>query len=349
MSPSFRTPRNHITPSSSRASSSPTDGIKQVASYLNNLSDLQVMQLAVGRKVGYIPAPEYLKNLVVVCLDAEHFAHPPRMLTELGFATYYLSDVRQVCKDPGPHGEEILKTIYPYHYRMIESAQFINHAFLHGDPEMSRFGETRFVTKDEMSRVLDIIFVNPVDPNDLSRGYCPVLCLGHAIKGDLKMLEDEFDFKWKDYGTIVRTLDTQVFAREKGLSQKQISLKNLCTACGFTAVNSHTALNDAMYTLIAAVQMALTRDHDMNATRPDTDSKPSGKSLNRVIKNLIDPSREVSLGVGIKKYCTACGRYNHRKPACTAPKECAICLKAERFDFMKSHITQLCPMWYRET
>lgn len=311
---------------------------------MRRLTDTEAMKFALGYDVIEWADTPYAANTILVCFDVEQFEHHPRMVTEVGLATFSRSDAREFTQNPGPHGADMLSTIYPYFCRMIDAAQFVNGTFVKGpkpDPEANRFGQTHFVTKGEMKQALEAVFTFPVDAADASKGFCPVVCLGHDVGGDFKMLKQKLDFYVEELGTVVKVIDTQTMAHEAGIPSRgnKIGLGDLCEHFDLSATNRHTALNDAMYTVIPAVQMALAGEQG---------EESESASLDEVVEGIEAASREVYLPIGISAFCTKCGRNGHLRGSCNSRVYCDGCAKANRRGFAKTHNTKMCPLIHKK-
>ncbi|KAF2117339.1 hypothetical protein BDV96DRAFT_490450, partial [Lophiotrema nucula] len=176
-------------------------------------------------------------------------------LTEIGLAAFDSRDMQHFAANPGPHAEKMLKQIYFYHFRILPNTHMVNRTWCVGVPENNRFGVTLFTTHEETKGMMKQSFNWPVDEADPLKGNCPVIFLGHAGHGDLQRLRDALGFDAS--GTVVRIIDTQVMARGLGLHHQQIGLGSLMSCYGCPYRDSHTAGNDAAYTIIDAILMAV--------------------------------------------------------------------------------------------
>ncbi|PSN75525.1 hypothetical protein BS50DRAFT_479419 [Corynespora cassiicola Philippines] len=300
--------------------------------FASTRSHADLLRFALGMHID--GAPEIAQNAVVNVLDCESFEHDHGLLTEVGLVSFERCEMVEAFKDPGPHGENILKRMYFYHLRLISNAHFVNRQWCPGDPEKNHFGNTRFLTHSEVKSALNEAFAWPLDPNDPSKGNCPVFFMGHAVSNDLRMLQDSVGFDAAALGTVVATLDTQQIARDVGIRGRghQIGLQTLAGFFGVQYRDPHTACNDAAYTIIAAVQMVL------------NNIPPSDKSLQSVVEDLEVSSQAELTTWGISKYCTCCGQAGHLRFRCALKDRlfCNRCAAAGRENAAHSHIDEMC-------
>ncbi|KAI4941356.1 hypothetical protein J4E91_010801 [Alternaria rosae] len=286
--------------------------------------------------------PAAANNMIVVNFDTENWVCNHNMLTEIGVSTFDSRDMRAL-PGPGMHGEELLKQVYFYHARILENAHLLNLKWCPGDPEANRFGSTRFLTKSEAKDMLTAMFQWPVDEKDTSEGFCPVVVMGHALQGDMAMLNSTLGFNAMAPGTVVKVIDTQYLAKECGYDSwggNKIGLSSLVGMCAFSYRDAHTASNDAAMTLIAAVQMVL-----------PSDFKPEdGGYLQEVVDTIELLSQAQEWGWGSDLFCLRCGKYGHTKEnycgkRCYAKVKCDHCASSpsdKRKQAKGTHMTERC-------
>jgi hypothetical protein len=169
---------------------------------------------------------------------------------------------------------------------------------------------------------------------------CPVIFVGHAVTNDIIMLSDALGIDAALMGTVVKTIDTQALAMSAGLERprRQIGLHTLCSIHGFEFRDSHTAGNDAAYTLFNAVFMALRPEYFSGA-----ESDASSKTTQQVVDDVELHSRAHEYDSnGVRIYCERCARYNHLRVDCRAKVTCQNCKNAGRYRHSRSHMTQNC-------
>ncbi|KAL5371867.1 hypothetical protein DPSP01_013932 [Paraphaeosphaeria sporulosa] len=288
--------------------------INGVRAFFNSIpSQTDKLRYVLGRLTKPI-APRLAEATVVNCVDTEHYEWDHSKLTEIGLNVFASGDLRQYANTLEANAENMLKEIYFYHFRMLPNAHCINEKFCPGNPEANRFGNTRFATYAEGKAMLTECFnwdINQGRPQD---GKCPSILIGHALHNDTGGLEETIGFDPYASGTVVATLDTQQMAREMGIynpagSRHEIGLRDLCYHFKIPYRDSHTASNDAAYTIISAIYMAL-YGRDMPKT---------GKTVLHSIEAVEATSRMYSNArFGISRYCTRCHRTNHFKKDCHA-------------------------------
>jgi hypothetical protein len=312
-------------------------GLTKLPDFLGQYSSATILRHCLG--VEFIAnAPPLLAHAIINCIDCESFEHDHSKVTEIGLAAFDSRDMRTVT--PGPYGENLLKRVYYYHHRLIPNAHLVNTHFVHGDPTKNRFGWTRFVSIKEGKAAILNAFRWPIDRSRPELGLCPVIFVGHALQNDERMLIDALGINSALFGSVVRTIDTQSMTISAGLERprRQIGLRTLCYEHGFDFRHSHTACNDAAYTLFNAVFMAL-RPEYFN----DEYFGSVGKTVEEVVEAVAVDSQSRSYdSIGLAIYCERCGRQNHLRKDCRARVFCQRCKDAGRERAAWSHMTQNC-------
>ncbi|KAJ4377543.1 hypothetical protein N0V83_000368 [Neocucurbitaria cava] len=328
---------------SSTIQSPPPSELQQLKTALSMQSDETILEHCLG--LHKLQGVSSLADcMVVVCFDTESWTRDHDRLTEIGVATFDSRDMGAV-KEPGSYGENLLKQVYFYHARIQENAHLVNIKFCVGDPDSNRFGQTRFVTKDQASNMLRDIFAWPIDKDQPELGYCPVVVVGHALRGDFSRLHDTLGFNAAQVGTVVKMIDTQQLSRETGYWStlgNPIGLARLVPKCGFDYRDPHTASNDAAMTLVCAVQMVLpnrVKNRDI-----------TGKSLQTIVDQIEKSSQQQTWTWGNEKYCIRCGgvghtKTNYRGRRCNIKVKCAHCAASKLEKRQKAagtHCTRAC-------
>jgi hypothetical protein len=259
-------------------------------------------------------APLLARSIVVNCIDTEHYVWDQSKLTEIGINTFASGDLRQLSANPGPNGENLLQQVYYYHFRMIPNAHCINTRYCVGNPENNRYGNTRFATYEKAKTMLTECFYWDRTTGRPQDGKCPVVIIGHALHNDTGGLSRTIGFQPEDADTVVAMIDTQQMARELGIynpagMRHEISLEDLNAHYDIPYRDPHTAGNDAAYTTICAIFMAL---YGRN--------KPTFvKTVLQVVDDVEKSSWIYSTtNHGIPHYCTRCHRTNHFVGECHA-------------------------------
>lgn len=289
------------------------DTIDGVREYLNTIPrETDKLRVILGL-VKAEHAPKLVGSIIVNSIDTEHYERNQSILMEIGINAFDAKSLRQHANSPGANGENLLKEIYYYHFRIKQHAQYINKKFCPGDPDSNRFGNTRFTTLEEAKDMLTSSFVWDVDTKDPQGDKCPVILLGHDIRMDTNFLANSTGFDLFSTGTVVATIDTQQMAREMGISnpsgnpKDKIALRDLVKQFDIPYRNPHTAGNDAAYTTISAIYMAL-----YGRTLP-----ASTKSVLESINEVESASRKEVASIGVAKYCARCHRTSHFRSQCT--------------------------------
>jgi len=285
--------------------------MEEVRRFFLGKSHTQILQYGLGMEIP--GAPPLAAHTIVVTMDCEMHEIEPRVLTEFGLNTFSRKEMAPVLRSPGIHGEMILRNIYYYHIRVRENAHLINWRFVRGNPERNHFGSTRFATKEDAKEFLIETLAWPVDEDNEDGAKCPVIFLGHSVKNDLRMLQEELGIDPKFDSNVVAIIDTQKIANEQGIRRKgqqkgqQIALKSLIQHFGVEFRDGHTAGNDAAYTIISAVQMVLKNSLPTDPTR----------SLQDVVDGVAKDSKGAVVAFGVPRWCTECKVASHLvQPGC---------------------------------
>lgn len=314
--------------------------MEEVRNFFRRMSNSRILEYTLG--VEHPSAPALAASTIVVVMDCEKYESHPRVLTEYGLHTFTRSEMVPVLrKSTGFHGENLLKNIYYYHMRILGTAHFINHRFCPGNPENNHFGSTRFATKLEATEFLTRCIAWPLDPDQPNGAKCPVVFLGHAVKNELEMLQQDLDIDPSAMSNVVAVIDTQNIANEQGYRGRgdRIGLEVLTKQCSMQFRDAHTAGNDAAYTIIAAVQMVMKN----RLPRPGH----GRRSLQDVVDDLEKYSSSIDPGLGIAKYCTRCARQDHTRKNCKGYiKRCEKCLEIGAEKAAYTHVTNLCTRFF---
>jgi hypothetical protein len=134
---------------------------------------------------------------------------------------------------------------------------------------------------------------------------------------------------------MVRVLDTQAMARSVRIPSRgyQISLATLISYYNFAYRDSHTASNDAAYTVITTIFMAV--------YGKATNVPKYTKSVQKVVDDLEAHSvDETENQWEIIVFCTRCHRTNHFRAQWCARICCQKCRTAKRTKASYSHLNQ---------
>ncbi|KAI4635389.1 uncharacterized protein J4E87_000340 [Alternaria ethzedia] len=285
--------------------------MEEVRRFFLGKSHTKILQYGLGMEMP--GAPPLAAHTIVVTMDCEMHEIEPRVLTEYGLNTFSRKEMAPVLENPGIHGENVLQNIYYYHIRIRENAHLINWRFVRGNPERNHFGSTRFATKEDAKEFLVETLAWPVDDDNEDGPKCPVIFLGHSVKNDLRMLQEELGIDPKFDSNVVAIIDTQKIANEQGIRGKgqkkgqQIALKTLIPHFGVEFRDGHTASNDAAYTIISAVQMVLKNSLPTDPAR----------SLQDVVNDVSEDSKGTVVAFGVPRWCTECKVASHLvQPGC---------------------------------
>lgn len=106
------------------------------------------------------PAPfTFDEEPVIITFDVEAYERAHNVITEVGVSTLDTRDIKNIA--PGEQGANWVKHIRSRHFRIKGREKLRNTEFVHGDPEMFRFGVSEFVAIDEAADAVDSCFEHP--------------------------------------------------------------------------------------------------------------------------------------------------------------------------------------------
>lgn len=325
--------------------------------YFRGQSQASVLRHSLGLE--RLPgAPALADSLMVVAFDTEHYERSHDRMTEIGVCIWETKEMRNATgtnvpsmanlslntndidsgikevkeeqiddfTDLGPYGEKLLQKMLFYHVRIEPNAHLINRKFCPGNPKANHFGNTRFLTVQETGEMLTELFNRPIDAQKPELGFCPVVILGQAIqKNDVVALDKALGFDIFALPHFMSTLDTQDLALESTWwrppamhPNNKIGLRTLVEdVIGFSyrEHDPHTACNDTALTVVCALQMVLPTQYTANQS----------KTLDQVVKDVGELSKNVPFEHGRAKYCIRCGLRGHFDKFCKAKVLCTKC------------------------
>lgn len=211
-------------------------------------------------------------DVMFIAFDVEAYERSPRQITEIGVATLDTRDLHGIA--PGASGENWQKLIRARHFRIEEYKHYRNHEFVQGCPDQFEFGESEFIAKDSVGKVMSSCFKSPfsapqTQSTDEKR---KVILLGHDISQDISYLQ-QAGFNVLNSGNVHDKLDTVEMYRVYTKDPNARSLGSIIYDLNFTGWNLHNAGNDAVYTVWAflaiCVKSATERGSAEQSTKHD--------------------------------------------------------------------------------
>ncbi|KAF2117340.1 hypothetical protein BDV96DRAFT_598253 [Lophiotrema nucula] len=316
--------------------------IQQAAQLFVGLNAVWSLRCALG--IPFQGAPDAAKHIIVNVLSCGSFFGDRSKLTEIGLVAFSLHDLQDlVAIGPGYHAENILGRVHFYHYRLISNAHLGISKNVAGSPENNRFGNTRFVDEKQMRDLLQDSFCWPIDATRPELGYCPIVLLGHTLDVHLQLLQQSLNVDISNFGTIVATTDTRQIAREIGMrGPHPTGLGHLMNRFGIAHRNVGTAGNDAAYTAIVSILMALSPELYYNL-HPLDPANTAIKTPQAVVDAIEAHSKTATKSsYGVARYCTKCGRTGHVRKYCKTMVQCKKCLAAGREKSSTTHVDSRC-------
>ena len=233
----------------------PTAGsIEAVCSNLDGLTvSPRVVEEDSGRLIhGDLQSPpnDIDTMVILISVDIEAFEFNQNLITEIGIST--LDTVDLLGLQPGAKGSNWTAKIRSRHFRIQEHSHHLNKVHVEGCPDKFDFGQSEWISKQDMVSVLWRCF-NP-SRSPYSSGTCKVVLVGHDVAADIKYLKESgFDVA-RVISDCIDTSDLYKASRRDG---RQIALSTLLLQYGVAAKHLHNAGNDANYTLRVMVAIAL--------------------------------------------------------------------------------------------
>ncbi|KAK6420840.1 hypothetical protein LTR95_016892 [Oleoguttula sp. CCFEE 5521] len=197
-----------------------------------------------------------------VAIDCEAYEHDQAKITEIGVSVLDVKHTRS--KSAGSDGSDWYPAIQHLHLRPIEYRHLVNRNFIKGCPDEFNYGESTFVPLTDVGRILSRIFASPGDlysTPDLTisipaTAAPDIILVGHALGNDTKYLSS----LGCSLNNIVARIDTQKICGVGKHSQP--GLAKLLRALGIEAKGLHNAGNDAAFTMMAMLSVAVREYHE---------------------------------------------------------------------------------------
>ena len=316
--------------------------IQQAAQAFADLSPLWTLRYTLG--IPFHGAPDAAKYTIVNIITSGSFFGDRSKMTELGLVSFSLRDLQNiVTTDPGYHAENIFERLYFYHYRLMSKAHLGLGRHVASSPENNRFGNTRFVDENQMRDLLQDSFCWPIDATKPELGCCPVVVLGHSLDNHVYQLRQQLDVDIYKYGTIVAAIDARQIAREIGMGgQHPTGLGHLMNRFGIAHRNVGTAGNDAAYTAIVSILLALSPE--LYGNRHPLDPMNTARKIPQVVVDAVEAHSKSAAhsSYGVARYCTKCGKIGHVRRYCRTEVQCQKCLDAGRTKSSTTHMGSRC-------
>ncbi|OQO03828.1 hypothetical protein B0A48_10469 [Cryoendolithus antarcticus] len=197
-----------------------------------------------------------------VAIDCEAYEHDQAKITEIGVSVLDVKHTRS--KSAGSDGSAWYPAIQHLHLRPIEYRHLVNRNFIKGCPDEFNYGESTFIPLNDVGRILSRIFASPGDlysASDLTISIPAAaapdsILVGHALGNDTKYLSS----LGCSLNNIVARIDTQKICGVGKHSQP--GLAKLLRALGIEAKGLHNAGNDAAFTMMAMLSVAVREYHE---------------------------------------------------------------------------------------
>lgn len=307
--------------------------------------------------------------MVFVALDFESVAHSqkPTAVTEGGAAFLDSREIAKLKLNNSPD-EDVMKAIRSSHMRVFKRGKSVNRRWAISCGHAFDYGKSQWIMIEDMignSGVLANIVCIPNGEGQVkacsigkkrrqsssgledhsNKRFRSVVLVGHDFKNDSRVMEGELEFNVNCGQNIVAALDTQSLFSRAGTNCKDERRHRkpglswlLEHMYGYQPENPHNAGNDAVYTLLALVNITIEEAHKRGHLHSafstgivQHDCKADGNRNKARVDELkmlakADPIRcDVNKFISGHRLCDNCGGNNHRTEDCTIWSTCELC------------------------
>lgn len=213
-----------------------------------------------------VPAPwPYPDGPIFFSVDVEWKERNATQVTEIGISILDTQELRG--RHPGLHGTKWMNKIRSHHLRVSEYRFHRNKDFCSGCPNNFNYGNSEFVESAKLGKRIDDFFLPPYDGRTVDRSPKAekrnLIYLGHNTKQDLEQLAavgSEIFSKILFNGTratFEEVLDTALLYQGLRNDAQLTSLENMMAGLNTWTRDLHNGGNDARYTMMALVMIAL--------------------------------------------------------------------------------------------
>jgi hypothetical protein len=325
------------------ASSDPSN--LQLALYLRTRSQKDVLRHFIGHPLR--GAPPSLNEALVIGLDVEWWEREPKPIIDIGLVELLVDPKLRPRLSHRPHAEEVIEKILGAHIRIMETAHLFNTSARAGISEIYHFGTSLFAPADTITETLKRVFKRAAG-GDGTKRLRPVILVGHAAGEGLEKLKTEYGVDVLEFGTIVKVVDTQHFARESNIRAPQqrganISMHDLLEYFSIPQGNVYSAGNRIVYTMLAAILTCLKVELYPLGPQAAVNDRDIQTIINKLMKDLQNVEPPLSYGVTI--YCTKCDSRSHFRQERSEAVSCGHCAQSRNAKLRsnsRTHKTDRC-------
>ncbi len=196
------------------------------------------------------------QDVIFIAVDVEAYERQQKIVTEIGVATLDTRDLKKSA--PGAVGEDWQQFIRGRHFRIAEYKNYKNTEFVQGCPENFEFGNSEFISKDDIGSTLSSCFKQPFsapessDPEEKRN----IILLGHDVSQDITYLQ-RAGFNVLNSGNLIATVDTVELFKVYKKDPNSRSLGGILYEFDLTGWHLHNAGNDAVYTVWAMLAICV--------------------------------------------------------------------------------------------
>ncbi|KAI9827965.1 MAG: hypothetical protein M1826_006161 [Phylliscum demangeonii] len=207
-------------------------------------------------------------QVIFAAFDVELDERNSSVVTEVGIATLDARDVFGALA--GEHGQGWSQRAEVRHLRIRESAHIVNKDFVSGCPDRFEFGTSEFVSEQTVGALVQRMLADLGRAPVMARSFGatqvrlpprPLVVVGHSINGDVAILK-HLGCDLLALDQLVAVVDVAEMDRHLGGYAEKRMLATIIHDLGMIGWNLHNAGNDAGYTLMAMVRLALRYHED---------------------------------------------------------------------------------------
>lgn len=211
-------------------------------------------------------------NVVFIAVDIESYERDQKKITEIGLA--YLDTQLINGMPPGEGGKAWMDTISAMHFRISDHSHLENRDFVRGCARHFEFGESSWLSLSDAAAVMERCFrtiprgannkptstassVHVAGEDRDSTTARQVIIVGHTLPGDIRSLQ-RLGYDPTSATHVIGFVDlATIDCAVRAAPGRPRALGAMLDGLGILAWHLHNAGNDAVYTMMALVGLAL--------------------------------------------------------------------------------------------
>ncbi|KAH8880737.1 hypothetical protein GQ53DRAFT_669307 [Thozetella sp. PMI_491] len=194
-------------------------------------------------------------SMVFIAIDIEAYEFDQNCITEVGVVTLDTEDIRDIA--PGEGGKNWFPHIKARHLRIQENSWAVNRKFLKGCPNRFDFGPSEFVRKAHVPGILQEV----IEARGADGQLRTTALVFHDGSQDVAYLE-KLNFNIEAYPNVLEIVDTRNMHQHMVRGASPTKLESVLSFLEIPCQNLHNAGNDAAYTMLAMIGLAVKKRVD---------------------------------------------------------------------------------------